>query len=559
MYIVWLLLFAGTCVYYASAQNVAPRGDSTQTNAQWADTLQVIDRLVKQNEQLEKRNRALLDEIETLRHSIGGGQPSAPVQPEQRASATIQKENQVEQKESEATKKETEYETGIGKGMESSQEGEPNAALIQTQPEVPRRFGTYTPGLGFTVVNTDKGSMNISILTYARYLNQLNLDPTYTNAFGVTSNVQQRQEFQLQKMQIKSLGWILSPKMRYFLYAWTSNANMGQGAQVVLPGNLNYEFNKHFTFSSGITGLPATRSIEGNFPYWLSEDSRLIADEFFPASYTSGIWARGLITEKLRYHVMLGDQMSQLAVNAGQFRKYPNTFSSALVWMPSTGEYGAGFGDFENHEKVATHLGFHFSRSPENKQSQPDTEAFQNTQLRLSDRSVIFTPNLFGPGITIADATYKMTAFDGGVKYRGTELMGEYYLRWIDNFKGPGTAGLPGLFDHGFQIQASAMLVPRRPFNSTGEARRFTANTGNLSTAASAGIGFLGITELSGGTWKHSISLGLRLAIWPYPLVWGVKDGFFIRIGSWLSEQGFYLLTETPLSQASVNELMKSS
>jgi hypothetical protein len=74
---------------------------------------------------------------------------------------------------------------------------------------------------------------------------------------------------------------------------------------------------------------------------------------------------------------------------------------------------------------------------------------------------VIFTPDLFGPGITITDARYRMLDFDGGLKYRGFSLEGEYYWRWLDDFQGPNTAGLATLFDHGFQLQAAAMVIPR--------------------------------------------------------------------------------------------------
>jgi hypothetical protein len=345
--------------------------------------------------------------------------------------------------------------------MESSQEGEPELPATSSA-EGHKTFGTYTPNFGFTVADTDQGSMNVSIFSYFRYLNQLNLSPTYTNAFGVTSPVQQRQDFQLAKVQIKFLGWVLSPNFRYFAYVWTSNANMGQGAQVVVAGNLNYTFNKHFTLSGGINGLPGTRTLEGNFPFWLSDDTRLLADEFFRPSYTSGVWARGLITKKLRYQFMLGNNLSTLGVNAGQLPKHLDTYSSALAWMPTTGEFGQGFGDFEHHDKLATRLGFHFTHSRENKLSQPGTEDFQNTQLRLSDGSIIFTRNLFGPGITITDATYNMTSFDGGVKLHGLALEGEYYLRWLNDFRGIGGAEkLHGLFDHGFQVQASAMVVPK--------------------------------------------------------------------------------------------------
>lgn len=334
-------------------------------------------------------------------------------------------------------------------------------ANASQQTEEPNGAGTYTPNLGFKLVDSEYGDLSISVYTYARYLNQLGLSPTYQDAFGNTKSVQERQDFQLQKVQIKLLGWILDPKLRYFVYTWTSNATQGQGAQVVVAGNLNYTFNKYFTLAAGITSLPGVRSTEGNFPFWLGVDSRMIADEFFRPSYTSGIWLKGNLTKRLRYQAMLGNNLSTLGVSASRLDKGFNTFSSELVWEP-TGAFGMGFGDFEDHRKLSTRLAAHFTRSDENRESQPNSESFENTQLRLSDGTVIFTPNLFGPDITITDARYRMVSFDGGLKYRGYALEGEYYLRWLDNFKGTGTENLAGLFDHGFQMQASGMVVPKK-------------------------------------------------------------------------------------------------
>ncbi len=321
-------------------------------------------------------------------------------------------------------------------------------------------WSTYTPNLGFKVANTEYGDLSVSIYTYARYLNQLLLDPTYTNAFGVTSPVVRRQDVQLLKLQMKFLGWVMNPKLRYFLYAWTSNANQGQGAQVVLAGNLNYEFAKYFTLGAGIYSLPGTRSVEGNFPFWLSVDSRLIADEFFRPSYTAGIVFKGQITDRLRYQTMIGDNLSILGVSALQLDNGFNTVANALVWTP-VGDFGVGFGDFERHDKLAVRLAGHFTRSDETPQSQPNVETFENVQIRLADGTVIFTPNLFGPGIIVNKVTYKMAAFDTGLKYRGLSLDAEYFLRWLDHFQGPGAAALPTLFDQGYQLQASAMLIPK--------------------------------------------------------------------------------------------------
>jgi len=53
-----------------------------------------------------------------------------------------------------------------------------------------------------------------------------------------------------------------------------------------------------------------------------------------------------------------------------------------------------------------------------------------------------------------------MSSLDFGLKYHGFALEGEHYWRWVDNFRGPNTAGLESLFDTGFQLQASAMVIP---------------------------------------------------------------------------------------------------
>ena len=71
------------------------------------------------------------------------------------------------------------------------------------------------------------------------------------------------------------------------------------------------------------------------------------------------------------------------------------------------GESGRGFGDYEQHEQVATRLGAHFTRSDENRQSQPNSEAIENSQIRTSDGNVIVTPGLFWTGISITDVKYR--------------------------------------------------------------------------------------------------------------------------------------------------------
>jgi hypothetical protein len=149
----------------------------------------------------------------------------------------------------------------------------------------------------------------------------------------------------------------------------------------------------------GITSLPSVRSTEGQFPYWLGVDDRLIADEFFRGSYTSGVWLKGELHTKVKYHAMFANNLSTLGVSASQLDNKLDTQSFSVQWLPTTGEFGLWrtFGDYDDHQNVATRLGVHYTHSLEEKQSQPGTEGIENSQIRLTDGSVIFTPDLFGP------------------------------------------------------------------------------------------------------------------------------------------------------------------
>lgn len=321
----------------------------------------------------------------------------------------------------------------------------------------------YVPNAGFRLYSGEKGEIFMRLFSYARYLNQKGLDPTYTDSFGKTFTVKQREDAQLNKFFLPFSGWFMTPKFRYYLYVWSSNPSQGDPAQVVGAGNLSYVFNRYVTFGAGITSLPSVRSTEGQFPYWLGVDDRLIADEFFRGSYTTGFWLKGEIATKFKYMAMLANNLSTLGVSASQIDNTFNTTSLMLQWLPTTGENGlyGTFGDYDFHEKVATRLGLHYTHSTEDKQSQPGSNAIENSQIRLTDGSVIFTPDLFGPGITVEKANYDMMSFDQSLKYKGFSVETEFYWRWLGNFQGSNTGGIADINDHGFQLQVSAMPVKK--------------------------------------------------------------------------------------------------
>jgi hypothetical protein len=95
--------------------------------------------------------------------------------------------------------------------------------------------------------------------------------------------------------------------------------------------------------------------------------------------------------------------------------------------MPTTGEYGPkqGFGDYEEHQRVATRIGGHFTFSPEDRQSQP-ARRHRQLQIRLSNGTVIFTPGALAPDVAVerSSTTWRTStpARSGGLRARGRVL-----------------------------------------------------------------------------------------------------------------------------------------
>jgi hypothetical protein len=336
------------------------------------------------------------------------------------------------------------------------------AAEVGAPAPPPQKWGGFEPGKGVILMRSDVGEVDLGLVSYLRYLNQHGMRDTYTSAFGENFDVTPREDFQLAKVQITLRGWLFDPRFGYNAYVWTSQASQGLGAQVVVAGNINWTFASWLRLYFGIHSLPSTRSTNRTFPYWLRNDNRPIADEFFRGSYTQGVWAEGKIARGLEYRAMVANNLSALGVQARQLDAKPNTMSAALTWMPTTGEFGPanGFGDFEQHPKVATLFSAHYTRSTETPQSQPATDSIENTQLRLSDGTLLFSATAFKTG-RILEADYQMVALDAAVKYRGYSLEFEYYQRWLNNFKISGTIPFQNLFDTGFQLQAAAMVIPK--------------------------------------------------------------------------------------------------
>lgn len=336
-------------------------------------------------------------------------------------------------------------------------------AMARASKEITDPFGEFAPGKGFTVARTDYGELQLSLYTYLRYLNQSGLDNDYVDHFGNRQEIDKRQDFQVNKVFLYTKGWLFEPDFRYLFYVWSTNTALGSTSNNLVAGNLSYRFSDAFTLTGGVVGMPSTRSMMGQFPYWHRVDARLIADEFMRGSFTQGVAATGKITDELHYNLTLGNNLNNFGVSASKLDNDLETIGGALLWMPTTGEFGprASIGDYEYHEQLATLFGLHATFSTEDKQSQPGTEDPENTQIRLSDGITVFTPDALAPGVTVDRLDYQLLALNAAMKYRGFYLEGEAYYRMLDSFDTQQPLAIDNIEDYGVQLKASTMLVPK--------------------------------------------------------------------------------------------------
>jgi hypothetical protein len=132
--------------------------------------------------------------------------------------------------------------------------------------------------------------------------------------------------------------------------------------------------------------------------------------------------------------------------------------------MPTTKEFGpqGAYGDWEQHERLATRFGVSTTRSREDRFSGAATGSPDNTTIRLADSLNLFDPNSLAPGVTVQQADYRMLAFDAGMKYRGVFLQTEVYHRWLSRFEADGPLPVSSIRDKGFYVQGAFYPVPRK-------------------------------------------------------------------------------------------------
>jgi hypothetical protein len=303
--------------------------------------------------------------------------------------------------------------------------------------------------------------LKFNINTQFRYLNTTNSKQTFTDHLGVIHEVHRRNDITVNRAMFILGGYVFDPKTLWSFTVWTS-----AGAdRIVVAATLGWQFNKAFTLTAGYTGVPGSRSLVNTFPFFASTD-RTMADNFFRPGFTQGLWASGELPKAVNYLAFVGNGLNTLNISADQIDTH--LALSGSVWWEPLGAYGERgksrnmYDDYFASKKVRIRLGTAATRSREDRFSNLDQTTPDNTSMYNSDGVLTFETGAFAPGVTVLFATYRMWAIDGGMKWNGLAINGQYFMRWVNDFDADGPLPLTSTFDHGAEISVGQFVIPKK-------------------------------------------------------------------------------------------------
>jgi hypothetical protein len=303
--------------------------------------------------------------------------------------------------------------------------------------------------------------LKFNINTQLRYLNTQDSVDTFTDHLGVTREVHTRNDITVNRAMFILGGYIFDQRARYSFTVWTSAG----AASIIVASNIGWQFNKALTITAGYTGVPGSRSLVNTFPFFTATD-RSMADNFFRPGFTQGAWASGEPVNGLNYLAFVGNGLNTLNISANKIDTH--LLVSGSLWWEPLGAYGEPgkarnmYDDYFASTNVRIRIGTAFTRSREDRFSNLDQSSPENTSLYNSDGVLTFSTGAFAPGVTVDEATYRMWAVDGGIKWNGLAVNGQYFMRRLSDFAADGPLPLASTFDHGGELTAGYFVEPKK-------------------------------------------------------------------------------------------------
>lgn len=300
--------------------------------------------------------------------------------------------------------------------------------------------------------------LRLDLFTQARYFGFTPSAKTWTDSTGAVLPVRGFDSIEVNRNFFQFSGFGIDPKLQYTLILFSSTSIN----DTVFLGWMNYHFSDALDVRVGNWVLPGTREWYESFRFTMGAD-RLMATTYFRPNISPGIWAQGEPIENVHYVAMLANSWNRFT--HGIERLAAGLSFGGTVWWDVWGDFGVGPSDLEYHERPSARVGTSGGLSHEANQgvSTGGVANPEDTILRLSDGTPLFRPGALGNGSALTSTGVSLWTIDGSFKYRGLGLSGEYFLRWLGDFKTLEAApGVNSVFDHGGLLQAGYFLVPKR-------------------------------------------------------------------------------------------------
>ncbi len=299
--------------------------------------------------------------------------------------------------------------------------------------------------------------LRLDLFTQARYTNFARSVNTWTDSTGTPQPIRNYNAVEVTRNFIQFSGFGLDPRLQFTAILFSSTAIN----DTVYLGWINYHFNDAFDLRVGNWIVPGTREWFESFRYTLGAD-RLMATTFFRPNISPGIWAQGEPIKNVRYVAMLANSLNRFSQGIERVGNAP-TFGGTLWWEPC-GDFGPGPSDIENHESPALRLGTNLAVSHEANQgfrARPGWRIPKTPSCGSRTARPCSARARWRRASSSISTGIQLWTIDAAVKYRGVSLSGEYFFRWLDDFKQTGDR-LPfrSLFDHGALLQGGFFLIP---------------------------------------------------------------------------------------------------
>ncbi len=428
---------------YGQSPDVAPGNLASEVTALKTDNIALREQLNR----VEEQQRMLLEVVNDLRKRLGPPAPSIAALPASSSQQSVEaaREPAALVSDTAAVAKDPAQKESSVSALQAIENRYRDGIIIWETPE--------NAGVPFL--------LRFQGTTQLRYLNTLDSQNTFTDHLGNTFNANKRSDITVNRSMTVFGGYIFNKKAPYSFTVWTSAG----AASIVVAGNIGWQFSKAFTLTGGYFGVPGSRSLVATFPFFTAND-RTMADNFFRPGFTQGVVMNGQPVKGLNYLAMIGNGLNTLSITANKIDT--NLMLSGSVWWEPLGNYGPPsrsrnmYDDYFSSRKVRIRLGTSFTKSRENRFSDLDQSSPENTSIYNSDGVQAFATGAFAKGVTLQDATYKMSAIDYGIKWNGLAINGQYFLRWLNDFVADGPLPLASTFDHGAELSASYFVKPKK-------------------------------------------------------------------------------------------------